>query len=159
MPVKRNLTGNQFGSKVKELFELIEKNHDWEKYVSDKTKLVVKTLYKNQNMTNTLEELDMKYITARSHIIRAVDRIKEKKTDYLRQGQSKQAQKLFKLMEEENWQEGLTENEIKLAEAFKKHKSFYEVGRKFDIAPSNVAMTLYGSNQKLGVISKINKSS
>lgn len=158
MPVQRNLTGKQFGSKIKELFDIIENTPDWEYYVSNKTKDIIKTLYENKNMTDTLEQLDLKYITARSHIIRAIDRISNKRTDHLRKGKSQSAQELFELMENQNWKEGLTEKEILLAENYKHYKNFYEVGRQLNLAPSNIAITLYGSNQKCGVIEKIKKN-
>lgn len=157
MPVKRTLTGKQFGGKVKELFQLVESTPDWEQYVSEQTATVVKTLYKNKNMTETLEELDMKYTTVRAHLLRAIERIETQKKNYLREGQSEQAQQLLTLMDKPDWKVGLTENEINLAETFKKVRNFYEVGRMLNIKPSNVAITLYGSNQKLGVVGKIQK--
>lgn len=155
--IKRNLTGKQFGNKIKELFELIETTPDWDKYVSDQTAEIVKTLYANKNMNDTLDQLDVKYTTARAHLIRAIERIKEQKLDYLRAGQSKMAQRLFNLMDKPDWEKALTEQEIVLATKFKEKKNFYEVGRELNVAPGNIAATLYGSTQKLGVIGKIEK--
>jgi DNA-binding CsgD family transcriptional regulator len=155
MPIVRNLTGEQFGKKIKNLFELINQEKNWEQYVSEKTALIVKTLYKNMNMTETLEELEIKYPTARAHILRALDRIENHKLDYLHKGQSEQAQKLFKLMNSEDWETVLTDNEVLLAKNFKELKNFYEVSRKLNVKPGNIAATLYGSTQKLGVIFKL----
>jgi len=155
--MKRNLTGKQFGGKIKELFELIEKNPDWEKYVSDRTAIVINTLYKYMNMNQTLEELDMKYTTARAHLIRGLERVKEQRLDYLHDGQSEMAQRLFALMDNPEWDKTLTDHEKILAQKFKEKKNFYEVGRELKVTPGNIAATLYGSTQKLGVIGKIEK--
>jgi DNA-binding NarL/FixJ family response regulator len=147
---------NRFGSKVNKLFNLIDETDNWERYVSNKTVRIIKTLRKNQSMKDTLRELDMKYTTARAHLVRAIKRIKNKKTKYLRKGQSKKAQQLFELMETtSNWKEPLTDREVKLANFFKRYKNFHKVGRKLSLAPSNIAGTLYGNSQKLGVIGKL----
>lgn len=158
MPVTRNLTGSQLGGKVHELFKLIETTPDWEKFVSDQTEHVVKTLYKHKNMTDTLEELNMKYTTARAHLLRAIDRISERRVDFLRKGESKQAQQLFELMDAiPCWEQEVTEREAMLAKKFRKVRSFYEMGRELDQSPGNIAATLYGSTQKMGVVGKLLK--
>lgn len=155
MPVQRNLTGKQFGPKIKELLSLIEKTKDWEKYVNEETKVLINTLNKNKNMTETLEELDLKYVTARARLMNALDRISNKKTEYLRNGKSKKAQELFILMKIPNWKEYLTDKEIQYAELFKEHKNLNEVARIMRVAPSNVSKLLYGDNQYRGAVNKI----
>lgn len=158
MPVTRNLIGNQLGSKVQELFKLIEQTPNWEMFVSDQTEHVVKTLYKHKNMTDSLEELGMKYTTARAHLLRAIERITEHKVDFLRKGESKQAQQLFSLMDSiPCWENIVTEREAMLAKKFRKVKSFYELGRELNQSPGNIAATLYGSTQKMGVVGKLLK--
>jgi predicted transcriptional regulator len=151
------IVGKQFGSKIKELFLLIEKTPNWDKYVSEQTTKVIKTLYATKNMNDTLEKLDMKYTTVRAHLIRAIDRIKEQRKNYLRDGQSELAQRLFVLMDNPEWSKSLTTYEKTLAEKFKEKRNFYEVGRELNITPGNIAATLYGNTQKLGVIGKIQK--
>jgi DNA-binding NarL/FixJ family response regulator len=158
MSASRNLTGKQFGPKIQELFHLMDTIKDWEQYVPLESIRVVKKLYELKNMTDTSEELDMKYVTVREHCLRAARRIKEKKLDYLRDGRSQLAQRLFDLMDREGWQTGLTEYEIALAEKFREVKSFYELARQLNLVPGNIAATLYGSTQKLGVISKIERN-
>lgn len=153
----KQLTGKQFGGKIKELFLLIEKVPDWDKYVSEQTAVIIRTLYSNKNMNDTLEQLDMKYTTVRAHLTRAIDRIKEQRKDYLRDGRSELAQRLFALMDNPEWTKSLTDYEKVLAEKFKEKKNFYEVGRELNITPGNIAATLYGNTQKLGVIGKIEK--
>ena len=155
MPTERNLTGKQLGSKVKELFKLIENTPDWDKYVSNKTKKVVECVYKHKSMINATEELGVKYITARSHLMTALNRIEGKKTFSLRGAESGKAKTLFSLMEYENWKNGLSNKEIEIAESYRKYKSFHEVGRRLNMAPANVSGVLYGNTQKLVVINKI----
>lgn len=157
MSVKRNLTGNQYGAKVKELFKLIEETDNWEQYVAPQTKEVVMNIYNKGNMTEALEEMGMKYTTARAHLMRALERITSRKLDGLRDGLSRQSIKLLDLMENESWKEPLTEREIELAEKFRETKNFYEAARQLNIPPSTVAITLYGSTQKLGVVNKIKR--
>ena len=152
---KRKLTGNQLGSKVKKLFILIENIDNWEKYVAPSTVKVVKTVYELKNMTEALEKLDMKYTTARAHLMRALERIDKKKLDHLRNGLSSKALELFSLMNTDNWKDGLTDREIEMAETFRETKSFYEAARKLSISPSVVSITLYGNTQKVGVLKKI----
>ena len=155
--MKKQQSGKQFGGKIKELFKLIETTPEWEKYVAEKTATIVKLLYEKKSMNDTLEILDMKYTTARAHITRAVDRIKEKKLDYLRDGQSELAQRLLNLMEQPDWDKNLTDHEKLLATKFKEKKNFYDVGRELKMTPGNIAATLYGNTQKLGVITKIKR--
>ena len=158
MSAMRNLTGKQFGPKIQELFHLMETVKDWEQYVPLESIRVVKRLYELKNMTDTSEELEMKYVTVREHALRTARRIKEKKLDYLRDGRSALAQRLFDLMDRDGWERGLTENEIMLAKRFREVKSFYELARQLELVPGNIAATLYGSTQKLGVIHKIERN-
>lgn len=155
MATERNLTGKQLGPKVRELFELIESTPEWDKYVSTKTKEVVECVYKHKSMINATEELDIKYITARSHLMRALDRIKQKKTSSLRGAESTKAKMLFNLMDSYDWKKGLNKKEIEIAEAYREQKNLYQVGRILNIAPANVSGILYGNTQKLGIINKI----
>lgn len=152
---KKNLTGKQLGNKVHDLFNLIETVDDWEKYVSSKTEEIVKTLYKTKVIKDSMDELGLKYSTIRSHLMRARERIKDRRVDYLRNGESKMSQQLFSLMEIKGWQKNLTDHEILLAKEYKKEKNFYQVARKLGLTPGNIAGTLYGNTQKLGVIEKI----
>ena len=158
MSATKNLTGKQFGPKIQELFRLMETVKAWEQYVPLESIRVVKKLYELRNMTDTSEQLDMKYVTVREHALRAARRIKEQKLDYLRDGRSALAQRLFDLMSKDDWKIGLTEQEVMLAEKFREVKSFYELGRQLDLVPGNIAATLYGSTQKLGVINKIERN-
>lgn len=146
----------QFGEKTREVFKLIESNPDWEKYVTDNTAEIVKYVKKSQSMQETMQEFDMKYTTVRSHILRASDRIKNKRTDFRHEGRSKLARELFNLMDNvNNWEQYVTTYEAELAKKFKEEKNFYEMGRKLNISPGNIAGTLYGTTQKVGVIGKI----
>lgn len=154
---KRILAGNQFGSKVKELFTVIEKTNNWEQYVAPQTARVVNTVHDLKNMAEALKKLNMKYTTARAHLMRALDRIENKKRDGLRGGLSRQANILLTLMENPKWKGCLTEREIEVAEKFRDTKNFYEAARQLNIQPSVVAITLYGSTQKLGVLNKVKR--
>ena len=146
----------RFGEKVNELFYLMNNTPNWEKYVSEKTGQVITVLKETQSIKETEEIFEMKYITVRSHIIKAVDRIKNKKTDFRRGGKSKRAQELFSLMDNTpNWEQYVTHYEAELAKKYKEVKNFYRLGEELNLAPSNIACTLYGSTQKLGVIGKI----
>ena len=77
MSATKNLTGKQFGPKIQELFRLMETVKAWEQYVPLESIRVVKKLYELRNMTDTSEQLDMKYVTVREHALRAARRIKE----------------------------------------------------------------------------------
>lgn len=147
---------NQFGTKVNELFKLVELNPEWDKYVTRKTAAVVRTLIKTQSMTDTMNEFDMKYITVRAHILRAIERISNKDTEFKREGRSKQAKELFELMSTvPDWKIYVTDHEAELAEQFRDVKNFYELSRRIGLKPGNIAGTLYGTTQKIGVIAKI----
>lgn len=145
----------QFGKKTRDLLNLIEVTPDWEQYVTDKTAEVVKKVHGNQSMKETIDELDMKYTTVRSHLLKAYDRISEKRTDFRRGGKSDLATELFELMNVEDWETFVTPYEAELAKQYKEVKNFYELGRKLNISPGNIAGTLYGTTQKIGVIGKI----
>jgi hypothetical protein len=154
--MKERQTNKQFGQKVNELFDIIESTPDWDKYVTRKTAAVIRTLIKTQSMTDTMNEFNMKYITVRSHILKAIERISKKDTEFTRDGQSKQAKELFELMETiPNWTEYVTFHEAEIALCYKDVKNFYEVGRRLGLKPGNIAGTLYGTTQKIGVIAKI----
>lgn len=144
----------KFGKKILDLFEVIQNDPNWEKYVTEKIANVIKVVYKNQNMIDSAIELNMPYITIRSHLIQATKRIRSKNTKFREVGEH--ALELFKLMDEtENWKDYVTNHEAELAEKFKEVKNFYEVARQFDLQAGNIAGTLYGTNQKIGVIKKI----
>ena len=157
MPITRNLTGMQFGKKIHQLFALMDKTPDWEQYVSEDAEKLIKTLIEKKNMTEVMEMYDMKYVTLRENLLRASRRIEARKKNYLRNGQSELAQELFELMDRPNWEIVLTDNEVFLAKSFKSAKNFYALARELDLKPGNVAATLYGSNQKLGVIGKLKR--
>lgn len=157
MPVTRNLSGKQLGEKTKELISLVENNEDWKEYVSEDCQILIKTLIKNKNMTDTLEELNIKYPTARARIVRSIDRIKSKNTSFMRNGKSKQAKELISLTEQDGWEKNLTNHEIKIVKEFKRLKNLYATGRELNISPSNVYGILYGNSQKQGIINKIKK--
>lgn len=147
---------NQFGNKVNELFHLLDTVEDWDKYVTRKTASVVRTLQKTQSMNETMAEFNMKYVTVRSHVLRAIERITKRDTVFKREGKSQQSQELFELMDTvEDWEVYVTDNEADLAKQFRDIKNFYELGRMLNLAPSNIAGTLYGTTQKIGVIAKI----
>lgn len=153
---ERKKTNNQFGTKVNELFELIEKNPDWDKYVTNSTAAIIRTLIKTQSMQDTMNEFDMKYVTVRANILRAIERISNKDTQFKREGKSKQAQVLFDLMDSTpDWKDFVTDHEAELAEHFRDIRNFYKLGRITGLAPGNIAGTLYGTTQKIGVIAKI----
>lgn len=146
----------QFGKKTRDLLNLIEKTPDWEQYVTDKTAEVVKKISDNQSMQGTMDEMNMKYTTVRSHLLRAYDRISEKRTDFRRGGKSDLAQELFDLMDNvSEWEIYVTPYEAELAKQFRDVRNFYELGRQLGISPGNIAGTLYGTTQKVGVIGKI----
>lgn len=145
----------QFGEKTLELFDLMESTENWEQYVTKKTAEIVQSVKDTQSMQETMENFDMKYTTVRSHILKAIDRIKNERTDFSRQGKSDLAQELFKLMEIPNWESTVTHYESELAKKYKEVKNFYKLGKELNISPGNIAGTLYGTTQKLGVIGKI----
>ncbi|AEO93775.1 gp517 [Bacillus phage G] len=154
-------TNKRFGEKTLELFDLMEKTPDWEKYVSEKTGEIITFLKETQSMKETEDFFGeggepMPYITIRSHILKAIDRIKHKKTTFRQGGRSAKSKELFRLMEiTPNWEEYVTHYEAELAKKYREVKSFSKLGEELNIAPSNIAGTLYGSTQKLGVIGKI----
>ena len=146
----------RFGQKTLRVLELMETVPEWEKYVTDKTAEVLKYLRETQSIEQTKTHFGMEYTTVRSHILRGIDRIENKKTYYRRNGQTELAQELFELMENTpNWEEYVTHYEAELAKNFKKVKNFYKLGKQLNIAPSNIAGTLYVTTQKIGVIGKI----
>lgn len=152
----------QFGEKTLELFALMEGTENWPQYVTKKTAEIITVLKETQSMLETQQFFanengeEMKYTTVRSHILKAIDRIGNKKTDFRRGGKSELAQELFDLMDNTpDWEDYVTNYESELAKKFKKVRNFYELGRELNMAPGNIAGTLYGTTQKLGVIAKI----
>lgn len=145
-----------FGAKVKELFELMETVEDWEQYVTSKTADICTFLYNSQSMNETEKHFGMKYITVRAHLMRAVERISERRTDFKREGKSDQAQELFELMDTvSSWEDYVTDHEANMAKEFRKVRNFYKLSKIIGVAPGNIAGTLYGTTQKMGVITKI----
>lgn len=150
-----NMVNKKFGKKIHELLSIVDNTKDWKNYVSEQTVTIINTVQEKNNIIEVLEELDMKYTTAHAHLIRAIKRIQEKDVEFLRDGKSPNAQKLFELMNNKGWKKNLTVKEVQITESFKKHKNFYDCGKELKIAPSNVAAILYGNKQKKGVIKKI----
>lgn len=153
---RNNKKKSPFGAKVNELFELMETVEDWKKYVTSKTADICTYLYNCQSMNETMDHFDMKYITVRAHLMRAAERISDRRTDFKREGKSDQAQELFELMDTvEDWEEYVTEHEANMAKKFREVKNFYKLSEVLGVAPGNIAGTLYGTTQKMGVITKI----
>lgn len=151
-------TINKFGKKMKELCDVVATEPNWRDYVESNTITLIEDLFTIQNLKVVSEKHNLSYSNIRAKYLVALERIKAKKTDRIRNGKSDKAQHLLRLLESTSeWQLPLTEREIAYAELFKKHKNFYEVGRILDVKPSNVAGTLYGTNQRLGVVGKIEK--
>jgi len=149
-------SGEKFGKKTLELFDLIEIDRDWEKYLNEKTCSVIKTLLRTRSMKETMEEHNMIYITVRSNILKAIERIKNKDTTFYREGKTNFAQELFHLIDNvEDWEQYVTPEEARIAKEFRELKNHYMVARKLHIKPSNVASALYGNTQRFGVITKI----
>jgi hypothetical protein len=164
-------TNKLFGEKIREVFELMENTPDWEKYVTEKTANVVKYLKESQSMIDTEKKFSMKYITVRSHVLRAGERIKSRDSEFKHEGKSKLAKELFELMDTvENWEQYVTPYEAELAKKFKEVCNFYKLStllgmdkivldkngkEKIISGAGNIAGTLYGTTQKIGVIGKI----
>ena len=151
-------TINKFGKKMKELCDVVAAEPNWRNYVEGNTVTLIEDLFTIQNLTVVSEKHDLTYTNIRAKYLVALDRIKAKKTDRIRNGKSDKAQHLLSLLDStEDWELPLTEREITYAKLFKEHKNFYEVGRILNIPPSNIAGTLYGTSQRLGVVGKIEK--
>lgn len=155
-------TNKQFGEKTLELLRLMDETPNWEQYVTEKTGEIITILKETQSIKETQDFFkdengkDMPYITVRSHILKAIDRIKNKKTNFRRGGKSELAQQLFSLMDTTaNWEQYVTHYEAELAKKYREVRNFYKLGEELKIAPSNIAGTLYGTTQKIGVIGKI----
>lgn len=146
----------KLGTFVLELFDLINEQEDWEKYLTPATVKTVKTIYETQSMNETCEILNMKYVTVRSHLIKAVDRISNKRTNFRRGGKSEHAQELFDLMDSvENWKSFVTDQEAMLAIKYREVKNFNELGRQLGLAASNIYNTIFGNTRLIGVVGKI----
>lgn len=149
-------TYNRFGKKMKELIELVKVTKDWETYIEGSTVILINELLTMQNMGDIMAKHDFTYTKLRVKYLIALDRIKGKKKDRIRDGKSEKAKKLLDLIESNpNWKDCLTARQVKYANSFKEFKSFYEVGRQLNVNPSNVAGTLYGTNQRVGVLGKL----
>lgn len=149
-------TINKFGKKMKELCEVVAAEPNWREYVEEGTVELIEDLFVIQNLSLVIEKHDLNYPNIRAKYLTALDRIKSKNTSKIRNGKSDKAKKLLDLIDgSDDWKTPLTDKEILLADLFRKHKNFYEVGRILDIKPSNVAGTLYGTSQRKGVINKI----
>lgn len=151
-------TINKFGKKMKELCDVVAADPNWRDYVEGSTVTLIEDLFTIQNLTAVSQKHNLTYTNIRAKYMVALERIKAKKTDKIRNGKSNKARHLLELLEEtKDWEVPLTEREIAYATLFKQYKNFYEVGRILKTKPSNVAGTLYGTNQRLGVIGKIEK--
>ncbi len=147
--------GTKFETILNELCDLIEKDPNWKNYVEEKSIKFLEEFYQTRDLKALINKGEISYGNFKAKVIVAVDRIKNKKTSRIRNGKSDKAKKLLELLSIDQWQAPLTEREILYASLFKKHKNFYEVGRVLDVNPSNVAGALYGTNQRKGVITKL----
>jgi hypothetical protein len=157
----------QFGKKIRALFELIENTENWEQYVTDETAEVVKYVYDVQSIKIAESGLNMLGVTIRAHLLRALDRITDKNTEFKHGGKSELAQELFNLMDTvPNWEKYVTEYEALLAKTFREVRNFYKLAEVLGLnkvnaegkvisGAGNIAGTLYGTTQKMGVIGKI----
>lgn len=153
-------TINKFGKKMTELLNLVgdPTNNEWKNYVSTETIKLIEDLLEFENMSAVMEKNDTSYINLRAKYMIALDRIQNKRKDRIRNGKSEKARKLFLLIENNpNWKDFLTDREIKYTEKFMELKNFYAVGKELKVSPSNIAGALYGTNQRSGVIGKIEK--
>lgn len=149
-------TYNKFGKKMKRLIKVTNDTENWKDFVEPKTVELIQDLFVMQNITDIMLKHDISYNNLRAKYLIALDRITDKNSNGIRKGKSTKAIKLFKLVETtDNWESVLTDREIQYVNEFKKIKNFYEVGRKLGVSPSNIAGTLYGTNQRKGVTSKI----
>lgn len=145
----------KFELKLNELCILIENNKNWKDYVEEKNIYLLENYYQNRDINKVLTDGNISYGNFKAKALTSIDRIKNKNTNRIRNGKSEKAKKLLELLELDNWTSVLTEREIKYAKLFKDHKNFYSVGRMLNVNPSNVAGALYGTNQRKGVISKL----
>ena len=151
-------TINKFGKKMKELCDVVAADPNWRDYVEGSTVALIEDLFTIQNLTAVANKHNLTYTNIRAKYIVALERIKNKKTDKIRNGKSDKAKHLLELLEDtKDWTVPLTDREITYATLFKEHKNFYEVGRILQTKPSNIAGTLYGTSQRLGVVGKIEK--
>jgi hypothetical protein len=152
-------TYNKFGKKIKELIQLVHDNEDWKKYVDESTAGLIEQLLTVQNLSVIIQNnKDLNYSTLRSKYMVAIDRIKAKNNKFTRNGKSDKAKEFFDLIESTpDWKKPLTEIEIKYVESFLVLKNFHEVARQLKAKPGNVAGKLYGTNQRAGVMQKIER--
>jgi PHP family Zn ribbon phosphoesterase len=143
-------------NKINILKELIQNDKNWRNYLSSKTTNIVEKLIETNNVMETSRITNSLYITIHSNLIKAIDRITKKETTFKREGRTSLSIKLFELMEGvEDWETYVTPEEAKIAKCFKEQKNFYEVSRRLNLKPSNVASALYGNTQRFGVITKL----
>lgn len=140
---------------LNELCELIATEPNWKTYVEENSIKYFEEYYNTRDLKQLLKDQNISYGNFKAKTIVAVDRIKNKKTSRIRNGKSDKAKKLLTLLDTQGWDQVLTEREKTYAELFKKYKNFYEVGRILNVNPSNVAGALYGTNQRKGVINKL----
>lgn len=157
MSINKSSLENQLDKKVQELITLVENYKNWEEYVSEDCQILIKTIIKNKNVSDSLKELNIKYSTARARLIRSINRIKNKNTSFMRNAKTIKAKELILLTEKDGWQNNLTNYEIMIVKEFKQVKNLHETGRRLNMSPSNVYATLYGNSQKQGVLNKIKK--
>ena len=151
-------TYNKFGKKMKQLIKTINDTENWKDFVEPKTIELIEDLFLMQNITEIMIKHNISYNNLRAKYLIALNRITNKNSTGIRQGKSTKATKLFDLINTTNdWESVLTDREIQYVNEFKKIKNFYEVGRELGVSPSNIAGTLYGTNQREGVTSKIEK--
>lgn len=145
----------KFEMNLRDLCKLIENDSNWHNYVEEKNVKFLKDYYNHRDLSRVLSENNISYGNFKAKVLASIDRIQNKNTNRIRNGKSEKAKKLLELLEQEDWKTVLTEREIKYATLFKMHKNFYSVGRLLDVNPSNVAGALYGTNQRKGVINKL----
>jgi hypothetical protein len=151
-------TYNKFGKKIKELIELVHETQDWSKYVDDKTATLINQLLTVQNLSAIADNNKLTYSTLRSKYMVAIDRIKTRNDKFTRNGKSEKAQKLLNLIKATpEWEKALTKKEVEYVNLFIELKNFHKVAEAVDAEASNVAGKLYGTNQRAGVMQKIEK--
>jgi len=147
---------NNISGKVGELLNLIQLTPNWQNYVDIKTIKLIEDLQMYGNMQDVCKKNNIKYITLRERFLTASKRIRQKQTKFNRHGRSDKAQELINLIKKhENWEDILTDKEISYVKTYLKYKNFYLAGKELNVSPSNVAGRLYGTNQRNGVIWKI----
>ena len=152
-------TYNKFGKKIKSLLELTKNTTDWNKYVDNNTEKLINDLINLKNISAVMEKNNITYGNLRAKYLIAIRRIENKDNTQMRGAKSAKAIYLFNLLNKNpDWKDCLTEKEILYIESFKELKNFYAVARKFNVSPSNVAGSIYGTKQRLGAVKKIERN-